>query len=133
MRGSDVQIGIAVGLALVISTAVFAGDSPHAYADAKAIWEQSKDTAAYQSYATKFSQFNNHFHLDEKDGCYRLAPGPVDLMLVITHPDNGEFAVIEQVLSDVDNAKARCFRKSYGGIRTKVPPFFPFVLQMTMG
>ncbi len=123
----------AVGLALVISTAVFAGDSPHSYADAKAIWEQSKDTAAYQTYSTEFSQFNNHFHLDEKDGCYSLAPGPVNLMLVITHQDNGEFAVIEQVLSDVDNAKAHCFKMSYGGVRTKIPPFFPFVLQMTMG
>jgi hypothetical protein len=127
------QIRIAVGLALVISTRVFAGDSPKSYAGAKAIWEQSKDTTAYQTYAAEFSQFNNHFHLDEKGGCYGLAPGPVDLMLVITHPDNGEFAVIEQVLSDVDNAKTRCFKRSYGGIRTKIPPFFPFVLQMTMG
>jgi hypothetical protein len=54
-------------------------------------------------------------------------------MLVITHPDNSELAVIEQMLSDVDNAKTRCFRKSYGGIRTKIPAFFPFVLQLTMG
>lgn len=127
------QIHIAVGLALVISSAVFAGDSPHSYTDAKKIWERSKDTAACQTYSAEFSQFNNHFHLDEKDGCYGLAPGPVTLMLVITRMDNGEFAVIQQVLSNIDNAKARCFKKSYGGVQTKIPPFFPFVLQMTMG
>jgi hypothetical protein len=45
----------------------------------------------------------------------------------------GEFAVIEQVLADVDNAKARCFEKSYGGVQVKIPPFFPFVLQVDMG
>jgi hypothetical protein len=54
-------------------------------------------------------------------------------MLVISRPDSSEFAVIEQVLADVDNAKARCFEKSYRGVRTKPPPFLPFVLQMGMG
>jgi hypothetical protein len=53
-------------------------------------------------------------------------------MLVIARRQSGEFAVIERVLSDVDNAKARCFVKSYSGVSTKVPPFFPFVLQLTM-
>lgn len=67
------------------------------------------------------------------DGCYSLAPGPVILMLVISHPDKDEFAIVEQVLSDVDNAKSRCFQKTYNGIRTKVPPFLPFVLQLGMG
>ena len=80
----------------------------------------------------QFSQFNNHFHLDEKDGCYTLASGPVNLLLVNSHPKNSEFAVIERVLSDVDNAKARCFEKAYRGINTKIPPFLPFVLQLGM-
>jgi hypothetical protein len=54
-------------------------------------------------------------------------------MLVIVHPQNSEFAVVDRVYSNSGNAKARCFEKSYGGIQTKVPPFLPFVLQMKMG
>jgi len=120
-------------LTAVIATAAFAADSPRVYADAKAAWEKSKNKPEYQTYASEFAQFNNHFHLDEKDGCYALSPGPVNLMLIISNPTNGEFAVVERVLSDVENAKSQCFKKSYGGIRTKIPPYLPFVLQMSMG
>jgi len=120
-------------LAIAVTTASFAADPPWNYVDARAVWIQSKDKAEYQAYAAEFSQFNNHFRLDEKDGCHQLAPEPVELMLVITHSSDDKFAVIERVLSNVDNAKAQCFKRSYGGIRTKIPPFFPFVLQMSMG
>ena len=95
---------IAVALALVASSATFADDAPRSYADAAAIWQRSRNTAEYQKYSNEFTQFNNHFHLDEKDGCYALAPGPVNLMLVISHQDNDEFAVIEQVLSEIGRA-----------------------------
>jgi hypothetical protein len=128
------QIRIAfIGLALAMSTTVFADASPHSYADAMAIWKHSKDTKAYQKYSSAFVKFNNRYHLDQKDGCYALDPAPVELMLVITRPKHGKLAVVEQVYSDVDNAKATCFKKSYGGVKTKIPPFFPFVLQMGMG
>jgi hypothetical protein len=127
------KVRVAATLALILSSATFAADATRTYADAKAIWLRSRNTQEYQHYAVEFSQFNNHFHLDEKDGCYALASGPVNLLLVISHTDNSEFAVVEQVLSDVDTAKARCFQKSYRGVRTKIPPFLPFVLQMGMG
>jgi hypothetical protein len=124
---------IAVALALVVSGIASASETAQSYADAQSLWQRSRSNAAYQKYATEFTQFNNHFHLDEKDGCYALAPGPVNLMLVISHSGTDKFAVVEQVLSDVDNAKARCFRNTYRGIRTKIPPFSPFVLQLSMG
>jgi hypothetical protein len=126
------KMQVAVALAMLVCSATFAGDAPQSYADAKAIWERNRSNPAYQTYVTEFSQFNNHFHLDEKGGCYALAPGPVNLMLIISHQDNSEFAIIERVLADVDNAKSRCFENSYRGVRTKTPPFFPFVLQMEM-
>jgi hypothetical protein len=122
-----------VALASVVVTTAFAADAPQSYVGAKALWEKNKSRAEYQTYSAEFAQFNNHFHLDEKDGCYGLAPGPVNLMLVIVHKEGDEFALVESALSDVDNAKAQCFRRTYGGIRTKTPPFLPFVLQMGMG
>jgi len=127
------KIGIALVIGLMFSATTFAADAPRSYAEAKTVWVKSRDKAEYQGYAAEFAQFNNHFHLDEKDGCYGLASGSVDLMLVITRPDNDEFAVIERVLSSVDNAKSRCFEKTYRGVRTKIPPYLPFVLQMGMG
>jgi hypothetical protein len=127
-----VKITIAMVFTFVVSGLAFGG-ATRSYADAKAIWLRNHDNPQYQNYVAEFSQFNNQFHLDEKDGCYSLAPGPVNLMLVIVRHGNGDFALVERVLADVDNAKARCFVKSYSGISTKMPPFFPFVLQLTMG
>jgi hypothetical protein len=128
--------GITGIVALIFCSAAIGDDAPipppDSFRAAQAIWQGKRDTAEYQTYATEFTQFNNHFHLDTRDGCYALTPGTVTLMLVITHPTESEFAVIERVLSDVDNAKARCFAKSYRGIRTKIPPFVPFVLQLEM-
>ena len=98
---------------------------------ANKLWEQTKDRKEYQTYAAEFAQFNNHFRLDEKGGCYTIGKERVELMLVITHRQGDEYALIDQALSNVDNAKASCFKKAYGGIRTKVPPFLPFVMQMT--
>ncbi|HKU17963.1 MAG TPA: hypothetical protein VJP80_01700 [Candidatus Saccharimonadales bacterium] len=131
--GIFVKLLIAAVLILANPSVVFAGNLPQSYSDAKTLWQQHRDTSEYQIYASEFSQFNNHFHLDERGGCYFLAPGSVNLMLVITHQKNNKFAVIEQVFADVDNAKARCFEKSYLGISTKIPPYLPFVLQMGMG
>ena len=127
------RTSLAVALLVVASGVALAADPVMSFASAKKLWEQTKDRKEYHTYAAEFAQFNNHFRLDEKDGCYALGKGPVELMLVITHRDGGEFALIDRVLSSVDNAKASCFKKSYGGIRTKVPPFLPFVLQMGMG
>ena len=129
----NIQMKIAVAISLMACTTAFAAGAPSSYEEAKAAWLKERERADYQDYLTGFAQFNNHFQLDSKDGCYALDPGPVELMLVISHPDNDEYAVIERVLSNVDNAKSRCFEKTYRGIRTKIPPFLPFVLQMHMG
>jgi hypothetical protein len=127
------RASIAIALLAALSGLTVAGDNPTSFAEAKKIWDSTKDRKEYQQYIAEFSQFNNYMHLDEKDGCYALAKGPVELMLVITHQGQDEYAVISQVLTNVDNAKAQCFKGSYGGVQTKIPPFFPFVLQMSMG
>jgi len=117
---------------MAVSASALATDALLTYAKAKNIWEASRESKEYQSYSEEFAQFNNHFRLDEKDGCYALEQGAVELMLVITHDGKSQYATIEQVLPSVENAKSTCFVKSYGGISTKIPPFLPFVLQMGM-
>src|SRR5258706_16465408 len=121
-----------LALLTVLSAVSLAKDSrPRTYGGASGIWERVNDTVAYQTYVSEFVRFNNSLHLVEKDGCYSFSSDPVDLMLVITHPDHSEFAVVVDVLTKIDSPKARCFQKSYRGISTKVPPFVPFVLQMS--
>lgn len=127
IKGTRFLICAIAGLALQASAATLSHD------DAKKLWEQSKGRAGYDQYSDEFAQFNNSHHLDEKGGCYGLSRGPVTIYLVIKHNVGEKFAVVEQVASDVDNAKARCFKKTYTGLPTKAPPFLPFVLQMNMG
>jgi len=124
---------IAAVFVLSVCGIATAADAPRSYAEAEALWRNSRDKSEYQDYAAAFAQYNNSLRLDERDGCYSLSPGPVTLMLVISRADADGFATIERVLSDVDNAKARCFQRSYTGLRTKLPPFLPFALQMGMG
>ena len=118
-------------LAAVASAA--AADVGLTYAEAQKAWEASKNKSEYQSYVQEFARFNNHFHLDERNGCHKLEGGRVELMLVVRHGVGQQYAHIEEVLSRTDTPKAQCFKKTYGGIRTKVPPFVPFVLQMSLG
>jgi hypothetical protein len=117
MTASLMQTRKVAAFALAFTTASFAADSSRVYSEARGIWDQNKGKAEYQAYAAEFSQFNNHFHLDEKDGCYRLAHGPVELMLILAHAKGDEYAVVKQVLSDVDNLKARCFKQ--GGFKVE--------------
>ena len=121
-----------IALVLVLAASVsLAADPPVNFAAAKKLWEETQGTKEYQSYAAEFAQFNNHFRLDEKGGCYAIDKERVELMLVITYRQGDQYGLIDRVLSNTDSTKASCFKKSYGGIRTKVPPFLPFVLQMT--
>lgn len=131
-KALDIRFRIVSGLIALVSVSALAADIPLLYSDAKMVWDKTKAGTKYQKYASEFSQFNNHFHLDEKDGCYALSTEQVSLMLVITHSNKDKFAIIESVLSGTDNAKTRCFQSTYKGIRTKIPPFLPFVLQMNM-
>jgi hypothetical protein len=125
---------IAAVLMLALCGIADAADGPRSYDDAEDIWLRSRDTMEYQRYAAEFAQYNNALGLDRRNGCYSLAPaGPVNLMLLISRADGQEFATIERVLFESDNAKARCFERSYSGIGTKVPPFTPFILQLRMG
>jgi len=102
-------------------------------ADAIKMWEQSKDRKGFEKYSEEFANFNNARHLDEKNGCYQLSPGPVTLYMIFKPGPRGEFAVIEQVLVDAENAKSQCFKKTYTGVPVKTPPFFPFAIRMEMG
>jgi len=124
------RIGI---LLLALAATPGLAETPKSYSEANKLWERSKEMAQYQTYSEEFAQFNNRFRLDEKDGCYGLDVKPVTLLLVITHDGRGKFAKVEQIFTSVDNAKAQCFKKTYRGIETKIPPFLPFVLQMDMG
>ena len=107
-------------------------DAPTSYTEASVVWSSSKDMSEYHQYAQEFAQFNNRFRLDSRAGCYQVGSGPVNLMLVITHTAPSQFALIERVYSDSQSERARCFIESYQGLRTKIPPFVPFVLQMRM-
>jgi len=124
-----IQVSI---LALSLATGAAASPAVSTYSQARASWEKHRDSKEYQTYVEEFMQFNNHYKLDEKDGCYALPGGPVELMLVITHRDKESYALVEQAFTDNDSPKAQCFKKTYRGINTKVPPFLPFVIQMTM-
>lgn len=121
--------------ALTASLSIFsasAADRPETFKEAEALWRSAANDTRYQRYAAEFASFNNHFRLDVKDGCYSLGSEKVTLLLLITHAHNSQFAMVERVFIEGETAKGRCFQRTYERLPTKVPPFLPFVLQMTM-
>jgi hypothetical protein len=123
------QLAVLLSIALGVAAAE---SSPKSYEDAEAIWQKTRGMLEYQAYAAEFAELNNAFRIDERGGCYSLAAGPVNLMLLVSRADAKGVATIERVFYDTDNAKARCFERSYSGLPTKAPPFLPFVLQLRM-
>lgn len=117
---------------LFIGGVACAADVPKSYMEAEAIWQESRTSPAYQSYVTEFVQLNNLFRVDEQDNCYSLASGTVNLMLVVSSAEASGVAKIERVYFDTDNAKARCFERSFTGLPAKPAPFHPFVIQLSM-
>ena len=122
---------LTVSLTIAFGVAA-AEDPPKSYEDAEAIWQKTRDMREYQSYVAEFAELNNAFRIDERGGCYSLASGPVNLMLLVSPADAKGVATIERVFYDTDNAKARCFERSYRGLPTKAPPFLPLVVQLRM-
>ena len=116
--------------AVTVAISAYGVNVPGSYADAQVEWKIHKDSVEYQTYMSEFVQFNNHFHIDERGGCYALDREPTTLMLVIGHANGTEFADVTNVFANGDSPRARCFVNSYRWLKTKVPPYIPFVLQM---
>ena len=126
-------MSVAVALVLLTATGLTpAADSELSFADAKAVWEASKDRKEYLAYASQFLQRVSQVRSDTLNGCYALGKDPLELMLVVAHRDSEQYVVVE-VLSNVESEKAQCIRRSYSGFPMQAPPFFPFVLRMGVG
>jgi len=97
------------------------------YEEATSLWAKDKDRVEFQRYLKDFTDWNNRFHLDSKNGCFQKGEEPVTLLLVIT-----DRAVIEPVFSSIGGPKAECFRMSYLGLKVGPPPFSPLVIQLNM-
>lgn len=97
------------------------------YEEATSIWEKNKDRAEFQKYLKDFTDWNNHFRLDTRKGCFDKGKESIVLLLVIT-----DRAVIEPVITNIGGAKAECFRMSYLGLKTGSPPFSPLVIQFNI-
>lgn len=79
------------------------------------------------AYATEWAEFNNNHKLDERDGCYFKATGP--LVQILEIDKSGK---IVGYYTDVDNERSRCWKKSYLGTVFPPPPVSPYWHKLTM-
>ena len=61
--------------------------------------------------------FNNARELDEKGNCHGKSIYPVTIVLTLDAEGN-----VTSSTTDVENAKAACFRKAYAGVKFPRPP-----------
>jgi hypothetical protein len=105
------------------------------YEDAQARYHQARRLPGYDAFAAQFWKMNDQAKFDEKSGCYELGGGPVNLLLVLDKASaEGKplKITIREAYTDVDTKKAKCFRKTYLGLATNIPPFLPILLQATL-
>ena len=88
--------------------------------------EMSKFNAQFPSakasqYETETLRFNNEQKLDEKGDCHTKSMYPITIILVLDAAGR-----VTSSTTDVDNAKAACFRKSYAAVQFPKPPVAPY-------
>ena len=75
--------------------------------------------------ATKYEDdslaFNNAHKLDEKNGCHAKSRNPIIIMLVLDAKGK-----VTETMTDVENAKAKCFRDTYANVQFPPPPIAPY-------
>jgi hypothetical protein len=75
--------------------------------------------------ATKYEDeslaFNNANKLDEKGNCHDKSKWPV--VIILTLDADGK---VTNSTTDVEGAKAACFRKAYEGVQFPKPPMAPY-------
>jgi hypothetical protein len=117
-------------LAALLSAGAAAAAQPHAtsFAQAQKLFDFQAKDAATKAYANAWAEFNNAHHLDEKGGCYSKAGGTLVQILEIDATGRvvGYFA-------NRDNARSRCWRQAYLGVKFPPPPFAPFYHRLEMG
>ena len=88
--------------------------------------EMSKFNAQFPNdkvtkYENESIAFNNERKLDEKNGCHGKSKYPVTIIMVLDATGK-----VTQSLTDVENAKAACFRATYAGVQFPKPPIAPY-------
>lgn len=88
--------------------------------------EMSKFDAQFPSakatkYETDTLAFNNANKLDEKGNCHGKSMYPVTIILMLDASGR-----VTSSTTDVENAKAACFRAAYAGVQFPKPPVAPY-------
>ena len=72
-------------------------------------------------YETESLRFNNAQNLDAKGDCHGKSIYPITIVLVLDATGR-----VVSSTTDVDNAKAACFRKAYAAVQFPKPPMAPY-------
>ena len=88
--------------------------------------EMSKFNAQFPSakntaYEETTLAFNNAQKLDEKGNCHGKSMYPVTIILMLDASGR-----VTSSTTDVENAKAACFRAAYAGVQFPKPPVAPY-------
>ena len=73
------------------------------------------------AYENETLRFNNEKKLDEKGNCHGKSIYPITIILVLDASGR-----VTSSTTDVDNAKASCFRAAYANVQFPKPPMAPY-------
>ena len=96
-------------------------------ANTRAEAQKSSQPDATSEYADVWANFNNQHDLDERDGCYFKAEG--ELIQILEIDRSGK---VVGYFADKDNARARCWERTYLGVEFPPPPFAPYWQKLVM-
>jgi hypothetical protein len=125
----ELRIFLLATLVAAAGASAAASHRPHVanFAQAQKVFGYQPRDAAVKDYETAWSDFNNEHHLDDKDGCWPKAGGPV--VLIMELDASGK---VVGFFADKDNARTKCWRKAYLGVTFPAPPFAPIYRRLEM-
>ena len=122
---------IALGAALVLAGCQSVTKAPEidsspspatpGFAAEKARFDAQFPNPKIEKYEADSIAFNNQNKLDEKGDCHNKHRNPITIILLLDA--NGK---VTSSLTDVENAKAACFRNTYAAVQFPKPPIAPY-------
>jgi hypothetical protein len=122
---------IALGAAILLAGCQSVGKAPEIdsspspanpnFAGEKAKFDAQFPNPKIEKYEADSIAFNNQNKLDEKGDCHNKHRNPITIILLLDA--NGK---VTSSLTDVENAKAACFRNAYASVQFPKPPIAPY-------
>ena len=112
---------------IILAGCASAPRGSQSFAGAQTLFDLQPRTEATKAYDASWYAFSNANRLDERDDCYSKGEG--SLIQILEMDASGR---ITGHFADHDDARSKCWRRTYLGVTFPKPPISPYYIRLEM-